>query len=254
MEIEVLDLYEDNDKQENKKHNKKVGKTVIKVIIYIILFAILLSLLFLIYTKHTNKEKKVVRSELSVKNKEVTDLYDKVKLNKDEDERFSKFNNKSKLYLAYRNISKDKYIKSTCSLFSEVKLKKSDALYKCISDEKNSFTKKQLEDEYYKLFGNKDVDHQTIIMNDKVLKYIKSSNIYIIGEYMGGKDNIIEVKKELSKAYRENNTLYILEKVIYLNKETGSKITSDTYTSGTYKYTFVKKKGTYIYTNKELVE
>ena len=224
------------------------------IVIFLIIFIAAASfIIYNIYDKEIKKD--TPEQEISINNKKVKDLYNKVKLSKEEDFKFAELNDQTKLYLAYRQIPKSKFMTSECSLFSEVKLEKNNDLYMCIDKGKNSFKKEDLEEEYHKLFGGIFFKHNNIISKYEIFKFVKSKDIYIKGKYLGGSDDAVVATKRLAQAYKEDNKLYLLESVKYTNRGNGKMINnSKNYKSGTYKYTFKIKKNKYIYQKKELIK
>lgn len=224
------------------------------IVIFLIVF--ILAATFIIYNIYDREIKTDNHEqEVSIKNKKIKDLYNKVKLSKEEDFKFAELNDETKLYLAYRQIPKKKFMSSECSLFSEVKLEKNNDLYMCDDKGNNSFKKEDLEEEYHKLFGDVFFKHKSIISKYEIFKFVKSKDIYIKGKYLGGSDDVVIATKRLVKAFKVDNKLYLLESVNYTNKSDGKMINnSKHYKSGTYKYTFKIKKNKYIYQKKELIK
>lgn len=177
--------------------------------------------------------------ELDLESTLVKDLYKKVKTNIREDIAEPEWNNKMKLYLAYRQIPATEIYESNCNMFDPSKMEP----YTC--SDSSSFTPKAfkvsaLTIEWKKLFGeNTQLTLDNISLTNLCIggyEYIPEREEYVQGQCEKQNATSFKVDKELIKAETYRNTIILTEKVKYHGNE---KMSLPTYLkSGEYIYTF----------------
>lgn len=169
----------------------------------------------------------------------VQDLYNKVKTNIREDIAQPEWNDKMRIYLAYRQITENNKYDSNCNLFDSNKMEP----YTCFQSSTFSplaFTADTLRHEWKMLYGE---DTEMPLINVKLensciggYEYIPKRDEYVQGycEYQAAP--LIKVNKKLVEASVIRNTLILKEEVRYIENE---KINLPSYlVSGDYYYTF----------------
>ena len=230
---------------EQPKVKKKINLTPILILIVIFL-------LFYVIYSNNNNQKQIANmkynctpittkeeTKLDVNSTLVQDLYSKVKTNIREDMANPNFDDKMKIYLAYRQIKETDKYDSNCNLFSVTSMEP----YKC--EESTNFMPKAFKEETLllemkKLYGEEtNIPLQNVQLGRNCVggyQYIKER-----GEYVEGycKENIAisyKVTKTIKEAISTKNTIIIKEEVKYHENE---KLTlPDTLKSGIYIYTF----------------
>ena len=160
-----------------------------------------------------NKER-----ELDINSTLVTDLYNKVKTNIKEDMASTELNDQMKLYLAYRQLPKNKIYESNCNLFNNTSMtsitcKKSDNFIP------NAFKEEDLQIELKKLFGEEtNIENNNIQLENSCIgtyQYIKDRGEYVEGECSNTNTPIYNVDKKLISATVTNDIITLKEKVRY---------------------------------------
>jgi len=183
----------------------------------------------------------------------VQDLYSKVKTNIKEDIANNGTNEEMMLYLAYRQIPKQKIYESNCNLFnnnimSSVKCQKGGEFIP------NAFKEEDLQLEVKKLFGEETVlENNNIRLGNScigVYQYIKERGEYVQGSCSNDNSTIYKVDKTLLSATVTNDTITLKEKVRYYGSES---LNIDRLKNGVYIYKFkLDNNYNYIYIGKTI--
>lgn len=167
----------------------------------------------------------------------VQDLYQKIATSVREDLAYNTFDDKLKLYLAFRQISQSKIYDSNCNLFNTSMLP-----FTC--EESTEFAPKAFKEETMQLELKKMFGEKTEIANANVqlgsscfggYQYIKERGEYVQGYCKEISTTIYNVEKELVEATVQGDTIVLREKVRYYSSE---GIDSDKLQSGVYVHTF----------------
>ena len=177
--------------------------------------------------------------ELDLDSTLVKDLYSKVKTNIREDIAEPEWNNKMKLYLAFRQIPNSEMYESNCNMFDPSKMEP----FTCVDSSTytpKAFKSSALTIEWKKLFGeNTQLTLDNVSLTNLCIggyEYIPERDEYVQGQCE--KQNAISYKvdKELIKAVTYRNTIILTEKVKYHENE--KMALPDYLKSGEYLYTF----------------
>ncbi len=168
----------------------------------------------------------------------VKDLYNKVKTNIREDVAEIQLNNSLKLYLAYRQLSNDKFYESDCSDFDNGSM----LPFSC---DKATFVPKtfkvdSLKIEYKKLFGETATfTPQNIQIGRNCIggyQYVSSREEYVQGTCTENITTTYRAQKELKEATSRQSTIILKEEVRYAASE--GQILPEYLKNGTYVYVF----------------
>ena len=183
----------------------------------------------------------------------VQDLYQKVKTDIDEDIASTEFDDKMKLYLAYRQVPNYQKYESNCNLFNEGSMQfitcdsSSGYLPMAIKEE-------DLQREVKKLFGEDAViENNNIQLGNSCLggyQYIAERGEYVQGQCNNTTNSIYRVDKKLISAYAYNDTIVLKEKVRYFGEQ---NVDIDRLKNGVYTYTFkLDNNYNYVLISKEI--
>ena len=243
-----------------KKKKKSHGKTFL---ILILLFIIggMTYYIFMDYQKDlktkcsplvpmNNKTRK-----LDINSTLVQDLYSKVKTNIREDIANTDLNDEMKLYLAYRQLPKNKIYESNCNLFNNTSM----TSVTCIKSESfipNAFKEEDLQLELKKLFGeDTNIENNNIQLGNSCLgsyQYIAERGEYVEGSCNSNNTSIYNVDKKLLSASVTNDVITLKEKVRYYGSES---VNIDRLKNGIYVYTFkLDNNYNYVYVNRSIEE
>lgn len=182
----------------------------------------------------------------------VQDLYQKIATSVREDLAYNTFDDKLKLYLAFRQIPQSKIYDSNCNLFNTSMLP-----FTC--EESTEFSPKAFKEETMQLELKKMFGEKTEITNANVqlgsscfggYQYIKERGEYVQGYCKEVATTIYNVEKELIEATVQGDTIILREKVRYYSSQ---GIDSDKLQSGVYVHTFkLDNNYNYAYVNRSV--
>lgn len=246
-----------NDEDDDVEYEYVEQKKSHKGILFILLLLLIIGGMgYYIYTDHQkdlrNKCSPLVtktnqKNNLKLDSTIVQDLYQKVKTDINEDIANSEFDDKMKLYLAYRQIPNYEIYNSNCNLFNNSSMPN----LTCDSDSgfvTTAFKEETLMREVKKLFGE-----DTNLSNDNIqlgvtcvggYQYIAERGEYVMGQCNNTTNAIYQVDKKLISAYAYNDTVVLKEKVRYYGEK---DVNIDRLKNGVYVYTF-KLDNNYNYT------
>lgn len=192
--------------------------------------------------------------ELSLSSTIVQDLYSKVRTNIREDIASPIFDNKMKLYLAYRQIPTSKIYQSNCNLFSQTDMNP----FICKESQDyipTAFKEETLQLEVKKLFGElQDIANANIQLGNSCIggyQYIAERGEYVSGYCKEVATTIFKVNKELVQATSRKSVIQLKEDVKYYGAE--GKDLPASLKSGRYIYTFkLDTNYNYVLISKEL--
>ena len=177
--------------------------------------------------------------ELDIHSTIVQNLYNKVATNIYEDVAEPQFNNKMKLYLAYRQILETEKYDSNCNNFSPTAMEP----YTCLNNSTfipKAFKEETIKQKLKELYGeNITIPLQNIRLGNTCLvgyQYIESRGEFVEGACDQKLTTSFTKTKELQKAISTRNTIILTEKVKYYTK--GGMDLPATLKSGIYHYTF----------------
>lgn len=231
------------------------------LIFFLILIIIGLGIyIYFDYQKDMNREEcsPLVESdntlrELDLNSTIVQELYDKVKTNIREDVAYHEFDDKFKLYLAFRQIPHSDFYESNCNLFNESSMTN----YSCSSATgftPKAFKEKTLQREVRKLFGeNVSIPNQDVVLGSSCLggyQYISERGEYVEGYCGSIPTTTYQVDKTLTSATVQGDTITIKEKVRYYSAQ---GINMEGLENGVYVHTFkLDNHYHYAYVNRTL--
>lgn len=193
--------------------------------------------------------------ELDINSSIVKELYDKVKTNIREDVAYNTFDDKLKLYLAFRQIPHSDFYESNCNMFNESSMSN----FTCSSASNFTplaFKEETLEREVKKLFGESvELPNQNIVLGGSCLggyQYIADRGEYVQGYCGQIPTTTYEVDKKLISASVQGDTITLREQVRYYSAQ---GIDTDQLQSGVYVYTFkLDNHYHYAYINRTIEE
>lgn len=193
--------------------------------------------------------------ELDINSSIVKELYDKVKTNIREDVAYNTFDDKLKLYLAFRQIPHSDFYESNCNMFNESSMSN----FTCSSASNFTplaFKEETLEREVKKLFGESvELPNQNIVLGGSCLggyQYIADRGEYVQGYCGQVPTTTYEVDKKLISASVQGDTITLREQVRYYSAQ---GIDTDQLQSGVYVYTFkLDNHYHYAYINRTIEE
>lgn len=176
---------------------------------------------------------------LDVNSTLVQDLYSKVATSIREDVAQPEWNDKMKIYLAFRQLKEKDMYDSNCNMFSAGRMEP----YTCeesVNFKPKAFLTSKLLLEWKKLYGE---ETPMPLINIKLenaciggYEYIKERDEYVQGYCKQNTATSYRVKKTLTEAISSRNTIVLVEEVQYAGNE---KLDLPSYLkSGTYYYTF----------------
>ena len=189
--------------------------------------------------------------ELDINSTIVQDLYNKVATTVREDIANPNLDDEMRRYLAYRQINPNKIYGSNCNLFNQNKI------YNYTCDEKSfkptAFKEEILQLEIKKLFGeNTKVEQGNIQLGRHCIggyEYIPERGEYVEGKCITNNAITIKANKNIIKATRVDNDIYIQEEVNYISENKGD--IPETLKDGIYTYRFkLDTNFNYAYINK----
>ena len=182
----------------------------------------------------TNEEKVQLEKNSTL----VQDLYHKVATSVKEDWANPNLDDEMRRYLAFRQINSNMFYDSHCDLFDQNKI------YNYTCDNKDfkpkAFKEEMLQIELKKLFGeNSKIENGNIQLGRQCIggyEYIAERGEYVQGQCIENNAITIDVKKEITEAYRINDEIYIVEETKYISGNKGD--IPETLKDGIYTYTF----------------
>lgn len=193
--------------------------------------------------------------ELDINSTIVQELYDKVKTNIREDVAYHEFDDKFKLYLAFRQIPHSDFYDSNCNLFNESSMSN----YTCSGASNftpKAFKEETLQREVRKLFGESvSIPNQDVVLGSSCLggyQYIADRGEYVEGYCGSIPTTTYRVDKSIKSATVQGDTITIKEDVRYYSAQ---GIDMEELQNGVYVHTFkLDNHYHYAYVNRSLEE
>lgn len=201
------------------------------------------------YSPIVSKEAK----NLDINSDLVKKIYSSISTTAAEDLANHSFDDKLKLYLAYRNLKTKDIYDSNCNLFDNTSMQG----FTCF--DKDNYVPKAVKEDSIKLsliilFGNNNVVHQNIQLGNGCLgglQYIASRGEYVFGNCIRKNNSIIKADKELIEAISTNDTITLREKVRYYTYDNSN--VPDFLRNGVFIHKFrFDENYNYIYVSREL--
>ena len=261
IQIKEEEPKQEEQKQETQEESKPKRRLSLSPLFLIIIIGLIGALVYVNNDKTNTinqlKYENIVidtnnqKVELDKNSTIVQDLYNNVATTVKEDIANPNLDDEMKRYLAYRQITANKMYESHCNLFDQNKI------YNYTCDNKTfkprTFKEETLQVEIKKMFGeNSRVEMGNIQLGRHCIggfEYIPERGEFVEGQCLENTAVTIDVKKEITAAYRINDEIYIEEETRYISGNKGDipEILKD----GIYTYTFkLDTNLNYAYINK----